>query len=126
MTLDQEKDDLRQRVMSFAHDNLSGTYPASIKMKQAMQRFVNDVEKAEKGESSFYIDWKELVYFSRWASMFKHTKGVLAGEHIELHITQLWEAANIFCFKRRSDNTRRFREVYIQKARKNARILALG
>ena len=110
--------------MQYAYDIRDGKLKQGLKMRQAIDRFLTDIEEAEKGTSDFYMDWREVFEFERWSSMFKHTKGVLANQNIELHISQLWEASNIFGFKRKRDHTRRFREVYIQKARKNAIFLA--
>lgn len=124
MGFEQEALILQQRTMKYVEDTLNGTIPAGQKMKWTVQRFINDLKRTSYKDSKFYMDWFELLKFYRWAKMQKHSKGVLSGQFIELHDSQLFEAANIFCFKNRSDGTRRFREVYIQKARKNAIYLA--
>ena len=122
MKFDNEVALLKEQVMQYANDSLDGTIRQCVAMKWSMKRFLKDVERAETDEDCpFYIEWNELFRFYRWAKLFKHTKGVLAGQPIELHISQLWEACNIFCFKNKADGARRFRKVYIQKARKNAK-----
>src|SRR5690606_38226262 len=75
----------------------------------------------------YYFDGDVLIDFYDWASMFKHTKGVLAGQPIQLTDFQLFLVANIFCWKQKKNGLRRFRYVYIQLARKNAKsqLLAL-
>ena len=117
-------EEIKNKVMQYAYDIQQGKNKQGLKMRQAIDRFLNDLQAIEDGTSPYYMDWREVFEFDRWASMFKHTKGVLANQHIKLHISQLWEASNIFGFKRKVDGTRRFREVYIQKARKNAINLA--
>jgi toxin secretion/phage lysis holin len=48
-------------------------------------------------------------------------EGVLAGQDVELTDFQLFISVNIFCFKKKKNGARRFRKVYIQLARKNAK-----
>ncbi|MDN6626323.1 MAG: terminase large subunit, partial [Pisciglobus halotolerans] len=119
--------DLQKKVITYCEDIQSGQIPSGQKMKWAVNRFFNDLKSIENNESEYYIDWNELLKFNRWAGLFVHSKGVLANKKIELSDFQLWIAANIFCFKKKSNGYRRFREVYIQLGRKNAKsqLLAL-
>lgn len=121
MNFEQEKLDLQARVINYATGVQDGSINACVKTKWGVQRFFNDLKKTEKKDSDFYVDWNELLKFNRWSGMFKHSKGVVAGQYIELTDFQLYLATNIFCFKRRDNGYRRFREVYIQLARKNAK-----
>nr|WP_245186825.1 terminase TerL endonuclease subunit [Enterococcus larvae] len=107
--------------MQYADDIQKDEIKACKKVKWMIQRFYSDLHQVTEPEYPFFVDWNELLKFNRWAGMFKHTKGVLAGEHIKLTDYQLFLAANIFCFKRKSTGFRRFREAYIQVARKNAK-----
>lgn len=119
---------LVKRVVNYAYDIVKGKIVAGKKHKQACKRFLNDLEKYQNDESyPYYFDGDELYDFYDWSKMFKHTKGVLAGQYIELTDFQLFVAANIFCWKRKDTRYRRFRKVYIQLARKNAKsqLLAL-
>lgn len=124
---EKEKLDLQKKVITYCEDIQSGQIPSGQKMKWAVNRFFNDLKSIENNESEYYIDWNELLKFNRWAGLFVHSKGVLANKKIELSDFQLWIAANIFCFKKKSNGYRRFREVYIQLGRKNAKsqLLAL-
>ncbi|MCM3411238.1 terminase large subunit [Metabacillus litoralis] len=114
-------DTLIERIFDYAYDIVDGKINSGKKHKQACERFLNDIEKIKEDDFPFYFDAEELETFYEWAKMFKHTKGVLAGKPIELTDFQLFLAANLFCWKRKSDNTRRFRKAYIQLARKNAK-----
>ena len=118
---EQEKLDLQVRVINYATGIQDGSINACVKTKWGVKRFFDDLKKTEKKDSDFYVDWNELLKFNRWSGMFKHSKGVVAGQYIELSDFQLYLATNIFCFKRRQNGYRRFREVYIQLARKNAK-----
>jgi len=121
MSFETEVAGVQNKVMNYVHDIRTGNIPAGKTMKQAMDRFVNDLKKANKPDSEYYMDWVEVFKFDRWAKMFKHSKGVLAGTPFILHESLLWESANIFGFKRRRDGGRRYREAYIFKSRKNSK-----
>jgi phage terminase large subunit-like protein len=112
---------LVQRLFNYAQSVVEGSIKAGKKQIQSCQRFLTDVEKMQDEEYPFYFDIEELERFYEWSKMFKHTKGVLAGQPIELTDFQLLKAANLFCWKRKSDNSRRFRKAYIQLGRKNAK-----
>ena len=118
---EQEKLDLQARVINYATGVQDGSINACVKTKWGVRRFFNDLKKTEKKDSDFYVDWNELLKFNRWAGMFKHSKGVLAGTYIELSDFLPDLATKIFCIERRQNGHRRFREVYIQLARKNAK-----
>jgi phage terminase large subunit-like protein len=112
---------LIKRVFDYVNSVLNGEINACKKLKQACQRFLDDVERLKSEDFPYYFDATELEEFYEWARMFKHHKGILAGKPIELTDFQLFLAANIFCWKKKSNNARRFRKVYIQLARKNAK-----
>ncbi|WP_446453325.1 terminase large subunit [Tuanshanicoccus yangjingiae] len=117
---------LQTRVIDYCESIRKGELVACKKMQWAVERFLNDLNATNHKNSKYYMDWFEVFKFYRWSQMFKHTKGVLANQHIELHTSQLFEATNIFGFKKRRDGSRRFREVYIQKARKQAKTQTLA
>lgn len=116
---------LAERLLNYAYSIVDGEIIASKKHKQACQRFLDDLDKIPNDEYPYYFDGVLLEDFYEWTSMFKHTKGILANQHIELTDFQLFLVANIFCWKQKSNGFRRFS--YIQLARKNAKsqLLAL-
>lgn len=114
-------EELVQRVFGYAHSISEGEIKAGKKHRQAIERFLKDVEKLENGTSPFYFDADELEQFYEWAKMFKHKEGVLANQPIELTDFQLFMAANIVCWKRNKNDTRRFKKAFIQLARKNGK-----
>lgn len=120
-------DELIERLVHYAQDVIDGRITACKKHIQACERFVVDIERSQESDFPFYFDAEELYRFYRWSRMFKHTKGVLAGQPIELTDFQLFIVGNIFCWKRKDTGIRRFRKAYIQLARKNAKsqLLAL-
>ena len=112
---------LGERVLQYVNDILDGTIPACKKHKWACERFLKDLERTQQDECSFYFDIDQLYDFYEWAKQFKHFKGVLAGQYIELTDFQLFVGANIFCFLNKATNKRRFLRVFIELARKNAK-----
>lgn len=118
---------LAERLLNYCNQILDGEIKACKKHKWAVERFLNDLSKIENEDYPYYFDGDVLEDFYLWAKMFKHTKGVLANTHIELTDFQLFIVANIFCWKSKRTGYRRFRYVYIQLARKNAKsqLLAL-
>lgn len=112
---------LGERVLNYVNDILDGTIPACQKHIWACRRFLNDLERTQDDECPFYFDVDQLYDFYEWAKQFKHFKGVIAGQHIELTDFQLFISANIFCFLNKVTDKRRFLRVFIELARKNAK-----
>lgn len=113
---EKEKLELQERVIKYATDIQNGKVIAGQKTKWGIERFFNDLKNPK-----WYVDWVELMKFNRWAMLFKHTKGVLAGQPIRLTDFQLYLVTNIICFKKTDTGRRRYREAYIQLARKQAK-----
>jgi phage terminase large subunit-like protein len=112
---------LGERVLNYVNSILDGTIPACQKHIWACERFLRDLERTQQDDCWFYFDIEQLYDFYEWCRQFKHFKGVLAGQHIELTDFQLFVAANIFCFLNKKTHKRRFLRVFIQLARKNAK-----
>lgn len=109
------------RVFAYCDDILSGKIKSCIKHKWAVRRFLKDYEDCQNADSPFYFEEEEGDDFYWFSREFKHVEGVLAGERVELTDFQLFISVNIFCFKKKKNSARRFRKVYIQLARKNAK-----
>jgi phage terminase large subunit-like protein len=116
-----------ERVWNYAHDIVSGDLPACKKHIWAAQRFIDDIYKLENEDCPYFFDVDVIEDFNEWAKQFVHLEGILAGKPIILTDFQLFIIANIFGFYKKSNGARRFRKVYIQLARKNAKsqLLAL-
>lgn len=111
-----------ERVFNYCDDILEGRIKACQKHIWAVKRFLRDYDDCiNNPDSPFYFDEEEGEDFYWWAHEFKHVEGVLAGQNVELTDFQLFIGVNIFCFKKKRNGARRFRKVYIQLARKNAK-----
>ncbi|MFB5557322.1 terminase large subunit [Bacillus cytotoxicus] len=110
-----------ERVFAYCDAIVSGKIKNCKKHKWAVKRFLKDYEDCQKDDSLFYFDEEIVEDFYWFAREFKHVEGILAGEPVELTDFQLFLSANIFGFKKKSNGARRFRKVFIQLARKNAK-----
>lgn len=110
-----------ERVFLYCDDILEGRIKACIKHKWAVKRFLKDYEDCQNDDSPFYFDEEVGEDFYYWALEFHHVEGVLAEQPVELTDFQLFISVTILCFKKKSNGARRFRKVYIQLARKNAK-----
>jgi len=108
-------------VLKYARDCVAGNVLSCKKHAQACARFLRDYEAAQAPGSRFKFDWAPVDRVLLWASLFKHTKGILTGQSIELHISQVFIIANIYGFYYRQSGYRRFQKFYFQVARKNAK-----
>lgn len=113
--------------LQYINDVSSGKIPACKKVKQAVQRHVNDIKKSEAGTFPFYFDHKKAQQAILFFSQLVHTKGKLAGQKLKTEPWQQFIIAEIYGWRRRDNNKRRFRRAYIQVARKNGKsFLASG
>lgn len=112
---------LGERVLNYVNAVLDGTIPACQKHIWACNRFLRDLERSQDDDCYFYFDIDQLYDFYEWCKQFKHFKGILAGNPIELTDFQLFVSANIFCFLKKINDKRRFLRVFIELARKNAK-----
>lgn len=125
---------LENRVIKYAKNVLNKKIKACRKHRLSCKRFLKFIEtkkaKVAKGysieEVDIYFDKIELVKLNEWAKLFKHTKGVLAGQSIILDDWQLFILSSIFCIKRSDTNNRLTRKAYIQVGRKNAKTQLLA
>ena len=115
------KESLFDTIYNYSIDVIEGNIVACKKHIQVCQRFINDLNKVKNTDYEYYFDIDELYKFYKWSNMFKHRAGVLKGQRIDLVADQLFIVGNIFCWKNKKTHLRRFRKVYIQLARKNAK-----
>lgn len=113
--------------LQYIDDVLSGKIPACKKVKQAVQRHVDDIKKTEAGTFPFYFDHKKAQQAIVFFHQLVHTKGKLAGQKLKTEPWQQFIISEIYGWRRRDNNKRRFRRAYVQVARKNGKsFLASG
>ena len=108
-------------LIQYCHDCINNNIKSCRKHKQACQRFLKDYNTSLNSDSDYIFIMERVEKVIRWSSLFKHTKGVLAGKPIQLHMSQIFIIANVYGFYIRKTGYRRFKKFYLQVARKNAK-----
>jgi len=111
--------------IKYAEDVLSGEIIACKWVKLACQRFMDDLEHAD--ERGFYFDVDAADHALEFFSYLKLWKGrEYRGKEFVLGGHYQFITANIFGWKRKSDDFRRFRTAYIEMGRKGAKSTYAG
>jgi len=113
--------------IEYAQEVVAGLIPACKWVKAACRRQLDDLERCENDEAWAY-DWRpELAdRVIRFIELLPHVKGPLAGEPIRLERWQKFILACVFGWIRKADGRRRFRTVYEEIPRKNAKTTKLA
>ena len=113
--------------LQYIDDVLNHKISVCKKVKQAVQRHVSDLKRAEEGSFPYYFDHKKAQKAILFFCQLVHTKGELAGQNLKPEPWQQFIIASIYGWRRVDNNTRRFRRVYVQVAKKNGKsFLAAG
>ena len=112
---------IKQELIYYAKGCINGKIISCTKHKQACQRFLDDLERAKSKDCPFIWNESEAQKIVKWFSYLKHSKGVLAGQPIELTTVQKFDLCQIYGWRKRGTKYRRFNKAYMQKARKNAK-----
>ncbi|MCP4139078.1 MAG: terminase large subunit [Chloroflexi bacterium] len=118
--------DYTGRAESYANGVLSGAIPACLYVRQACQRFLDDIDRAIEG-SDIWLDVEAAENRCKEIEKYPHVKGQWAsrGELLELADWQVFVTVNIFGFKIVRDgkqlDKRRYREAYVEVPRKNGK-----
>lgn len=108
-------------VYDYAVDVVEKREVACKKHIWACKRFLSDLEKSKSDKFKYYFDSNELLDFYEWARLFKHRAGIVKDKRIELVPWQLFIVGNLFGWKNKETNFRRFRKAFISVGRKNAK-----
>ncbi len=109
------------RANAYIADILSGAIPACKYVRQACQRQVDDLERAETDEFPYRFDEGKAEKICRFMENLPHVKGKWAGTDIKLEPWQQFIWTTVFGWVRKADGIRRFREAYCEVARKNSK-----
>lgn len=108
----------------YAVDVRDGRIPACRYLRLAVERYFRD--RAEAVERGWYFDERAARRPIDFIRMLPHIKGEWAGRRIELEPWQQFFLWNLFGFRRAATGYRRFREAYLEVARKNGKTTLLA
>jgi len=98
----------------------AGTIPACKFVKQAVERQRRNL-RTWATSGPYLFDEEEAGEWCEFAEELPHIKGPLAGQNIRLEGWQCFILTTVFGWRKRSTGTRRFRRVYIEVPRGNAK-----
>ena len=97
-------------------------YISCKKHKNACERFLKDVQNAKNNEDfEYFWDEIEAQKIVKWFSYLRHSKGILAGKPIILTKWQKFILCQVYGWRYKKSNYRRFNKAFIEVARKNAK-----
>ncbi|MDF2857683.1 MAG: Phage terminase-like protein large subunit [Neobacillus sp.] len=116
---------IKQELIKYSNDCISGKEPSGKKHIQACIRFLNDLKKINNKllvEPFPYIwDEKESQGIVDWFTYLRHSKGVLAKQPINLTPWQKFDLCQIYGWRHKDTGYKRFKKSFIEVARKNAK-----
>src|SRR5262245_38726646 len=109
--------------LEYAQNVVSGQIPACDWVKRACQRHLDDLERYTGGETPYYFDEKQANNVCDIIQRFPHIKGIWAQhrKRITLEPWQCFIISAVFGWLCTATKMRRFRVVYIEVPRKNAK-----
>lgn len=125
MTILDELIEYANRCLNDEYISEYEDYISCEKHKWACERFLNDVKKQNlnvlKEEYSYYWAEEEAQRIIKWFTYLRHRKGVLAGQPIHLTKWQKFFVCQIYGWRRKENNLRRFTKSFVEVGRKNAK-----
>lgn len=108
-------------LIAFCEQAVNGERVCCVKEKWACQRFLKDLERENTEDFPYIFNEDKALKFLEWMTLFKHTKGVLAGQYLNPAPIQIFNWSNIYGWVHKDTGLRRFSKSYYQVARKNAK-----
>lgn len=114
-------------AIEYAQDIVAGLIPACKWVKAACRRQLDDLDRWQNDPAWLY-EWRPELAARRIAfiELHCHVKGVLAGAPLLLEAWQKFSVVCVFGWVRKTDGYRRFRTVYEEVPRKNAKTTKLA
>ena len=117
--------DAIEMAYKYAQDVLSGAVVASKLVIYAVKRYLEDLKRQEAEHPPFSLDREAAQRVVNFFGCLKHSKGEWGNESFVLEPWQVFILVNLFGWYY-PDSSRRFREAYIEVARKNGKTTFLA
>ena len=117
---------IKEELIQYAKDCINDTKHCCQKHRWACERFLRDISHEGADEFPYIFDDAKAERFYKWASLHKHTKGVLVNTPIIFTPIQRFIFGNIYGWVHKDTGYRRFTKAYWQVGRKNAKSQSLG
>lgn len=117
---------IKEELIQYAKDCINDTKHCCQKHRWACERFLRDISREGTDEFPYIFDDAKAERFYKWASLHKHTKGVLVNTPIIFTPIQRFIFGNIYGWIHKDTGYRRFTKAYLQVGRKNAKSQSLG
>ncbi len=110
-----------EEIIEYASDCIQGDIVSGKKHKWACERFLNDVKNINDPDFKYMWDEAAAQNIVDWFMLLRHSKGVLAGQPIELTAWQRFRICQLYGWKVKETGRRRFKKTFTEVARKNAK-----
>lgn len=109
-------------VTAYAKKVVSGKIIAGESVILACKRHLRDLKRSKRKDYPYYFDANAAEYCFQFAELYcRHSKGEWAGQALVLEEWQRFCVGNIFGWKRKDNDLRKYQYFYIQVARKNGK-----
>lgn len=117
---------IKEELIKYAKDCITDKIISCQKHKWACERFLNDLKKIDacntlNTPSPYIWDEEEAKKIVDWFAMLRHSKGVLAGEPINLNKWQKFNLCQLYGWRHKETGFKRFKKSFNEVARKNAK-----
>ncbi|MCK9326399.1 MAG: terminase large subunit [Bacteroidales bacterium] len=109
------------RSLKYARDVTSGKITACKWVKLACQRQLDDLAREKSTDWPYQFDKSRAERVCNFIENLPHIKGKWAGSLVKLEPWQEFVLTTVFGWVRKVDGVRRFREMYLEVPRKNAK-----
>lgn len=112
---------LTAKANRYAREVVSGKIPAGEYVRLACKRHLDDLQREKESSYPYRFDKEKSEHILQFAELMKHVKGKWSGQQIVLESWQCFFLAVPFGWVRKTDNLRRFREIYACIPRKSGK-----